>query len=411
MTALLTVFAGYFGGKEVPQTTQLWVDALRAESDYMILSFDNNSPVAWPREWLADTGVLILSKRHGEYDFGSYKYGILAAKEKGWYQRASHLLLCNDSVVGPISPLRPVLDQMQASEDEAWSLTQSDQITPHLQSYFLLLGREVFAHPRVESFFQSISRQPSRHDVIEQYELGFSKLLLALGIPLRALLMAENCLDPRNGERMGNPTAYPLSLACMGLPVIKAKALRDAMANNDPLWPTLKLIAKNNPLLWDALWRSTPSRRLWQEAQTVVVLLLPSDFVQLDAWVEWLDRLPHENCRLLLPVSLMEPKKRATIINLYRHWIEKGCLLIQAFELNDREASIEDILLLTLAAVDSEWICLGTKSLLGNMAKFLVQLRRLTAQPLSDVWPDEPAMARRSYLLTSRRIDQLSPLN
>lgn len=411
MTVLLTVFAGYFGGKEVPEVTRLWVDALRAESEFMVLCFDNNSPDFWPEQWLEDSDMLILSKRHGEYDFGSYKRGIAAAQEKKWYQQSSHLLLCNDSVIGPIAALKPVLDRMQANEGEAWSLTQSDQITPHLQSYFLLLGREVFGHPDVQVFFQSISRQPSRHEVIKQYELGFSRLLLARGVPLRALLMAEECLDPRNGERMGNPTAYPLSLACMGLPVIKAKALRDSLANNDPLLSTLKLIAEKNPSLWDALWRSTPSRRLWQEAQTVLVLLFPSDFVQLDDWVAWLDRLPHQNCRLMLPVSLMEPARRATIINSYRHWIEEGRLLIHAFEPNDREATMEEILILSIATVDSEWICFGTKNLLANTAKFMVQLRRLTAEPLPDIWSDEPVMARRSYLLKSGRINQLGLLN
>ena len=407
MTVLLTVFAGYFGGKEVPEVTRLWVDALRAESEFMVLCFDNNSPGFWPKQWLEDSGMLILSKQHGEYDFGSYKYGIAAAQEKKWDQQASHLLLCNDSVIGPISSLKPVLGRMQSNEDEAWGLTQSDQITPHLQSYFLLLGRKVFGHHDVQAFFRSVSGQQSRYDVIEKYELGFSRLLLALGFPLRAFFIGEDCLDPRNGKRMINPTAYPLSLVCMGSPLIKTKALRDPLANNDSLLSTLKLIANKNPYLWNALWRSIPSRRLWQEAQTVLVVLVPGDSDRLDAWVEWLDNLPHDNCRLMLPVSLMNPAMRAKIINSYKHWIEKGRLLIHAFELNDDHSSIEEILLLSIATVDSEWICLGTKKLLANTARFMVQLRRLAAEPLKDVWFDEPVLARRSYLLKSGNVDQL----
>ena len=404
MTTLVTVLAGYFGSQSVPESTRLWVEALRQHSQRMVLVFDNDPPREWPEHWQTDSCITLVCQRHGEYDFGSYKRGIAAARDAGWLSSASHLLLCNDSVLGPLSPLEPVLQRMQATDHEAWGLTQSDQITPHLQSYFVMLGRQVFEHPEIQAFFAGIQRQPTRHAVIEAYELGLSRLLLNVGFSLNAWLRAEDCLDPRNGERMGNPTAFPCAMVHQGVPVIKSKALRDPSANNDELHRTTKLLAQRNPELWQALWQSTPHRRLWLAAQTVTVLLRSKERDQLDAWLEWLAVFPHNSCRLMLSMPFSDPAGRAQISNLYRSWIERSQLSIHA---DDQAQGEKADLIMAIASMDSEWLCLGSSGLLHRPASLLVQLQRAIAQPLCDVWEGEPILVRRSCVLAAGGLQSL----
>ena len=93
MNTLVTVLAGYFGSQSVPESTRLWVEALRQHSQRMVLVFDNDPPLEWPEHWQTDSCITLVCQRHGEYDFGSYKRGIAAARDAGWLSSASHLLL------------------------------------------------------------------------------------------------------------------------------------------------------------------------------------------------------------------------------------------------------------------------------------------------------------------------------
>ena len=51
---------------------------------------------------------------------------------------ADELMLANDSVLGPIHPLAPVIERMRAGGDGLFGLTESLQGGAHLQSYMLL---------------------------------------------------------------------------------------------------------------------------------------------------------------------------------------------------------------------------------------------------------------------------------
>ena len=407
MSSLLTVLAGYFTGQSVPETTVLWVDALRKHSHWMVLVFDNAPPKIWPQHWIDDANITLQCEPHGEYDFGSYKRGMAAARAQGWHGSTTHLLLTNDSVIGPLAPLEPVLSCMQANDDEAWGLTQSDQMTPHLQSYFLIFGKKVFENPAVQAFFDGIKRQETRHAVIEKYEMGLSRVLLEAGLTLKAWLTAEDCLDPRNGERMGNPTSFPCALVHQGVPVIKTKAFRDPSANNDSLGQTTKLVAQRNLDLWKALWKSTRHRRLWQDAQSVTVLLQSKERDQLNEWIKWMDLLPHKNCRVMFTIPLSDPAGRAQILNRYRSWIESSRLLIHSYDQAFYQVSGAVNLISAIAVSDSEWFCIGSPNLLQKPSSLIVQLRRATEQPLCDLWKGGPVLARRLFLLSAGNLHAL----
>ena len=136
----------------------------------------------------------------------------------------------------------------------------------------------------------------------------------------------------------------------------------------------------------------------------MTVLLRSKERDQLDAWLEWLTVLPHNSCRLLLSLPFSDPAGRAQIANLYRSWIERSQLSIHA---DDQAQGDEADLILAIAKMDSEWLCLGSSGLLRMPSSLLVQLRRAIAKPLCDVWDGEPLLVRRSFALTAGGLQSL----
>ena len=147
------------------------------------------------------------------------------SRTNGQLEKATHVLLCNDSVYGPISDLATAIKPMLQQDEEAWGLTESHQLRPHLQSFFLLFGRSILQEPRIRNVFHSVQQQPHRQAVIEHYELGLSRALLAAGIQLKALIPADIHRRSLCGQPMLNPTAWPLSSLKLGLPVLKKKSV------------------------------------------------------------------------------------------------------------------------------------------------------------------------------------------
>ena len=84
----------------------------------LILVYDQDQLNFTP-EWLESSAdVEVLVERHGAYDFGSYGRGLRLAEERGWLLDAAHVLLCNDSMIGPFwgfnDFIRPMLRRRSA---------------------------------------------------------------------------------------------------------------------------------------------------------------------------------------------------------------------------------------------------------------------------------------------------------
>ena len=140
---ILIVMAGFYRGSLISSLTQVWVESLAVHAHQLVLVFDNHPPDQMPPRW-GSHGIDVLFEPHGEYDFGSYKRGLMHARAQGYLDQVSHVLLCNDSVIGPLTDLKQVFQSVCGPPDHVYGLTISYQIRPHLQSFFLMMGREVF---------------------------------------------------------------------------------------------------------------------------------------------------------------------------------------------------------------------------------------------------------------------------
>lgn len=184
------IFAGFTANGNLTENNLYYLSCLRQVVDYLVYVADSkaNSDTF---EKLKQYCNVIIIKRHGEYDFGSYKLGYNFLKERGVLDNSKQLLLCNDSIdfVGQTKDLSKIINS--SKQYEAYSLCTATYgfgkkikphkyewiKNPHLQSYFLLLDKSVFNTSYFNEFINSVSKQQNKTEIIKLYEIGLSELL------------------------------------------------------------------------------------------------------------------------------------------------------------------------------------------------------------------------------------------
>ena len=116
----------------------------------------------------------VIVRENIGYDFMSYKVGL----ESFNYLEYDEVILCNDSVYGPLYPLTTLFSDMKNQECDFWGITESNVLNYHLQSYFLVFRKQVLSSLIFKNFFDTIKILKNKNDIIEQYEIGLSQQLL-----------------------------------------------------------------------------------------------------------------------------------------------------------------------------------------------------------------------------------------
>ena len=120
--------------------------------------------------------VSYTASRHGEYDFGSYKRAYQQADLSGY----DVVYLVNDSVVGPLQPLEPYLQRMEALGTDAFGFALNpSRHGRHLQSWFIGLKPSVFRASWFSEFLAGVEAVGRKEDVCIRYENGLARLLEA----------------------------------------------------------------------------------------------------------------------------------------------------------------------------------------------------------------------------------------
>ena len=184
------IFAGFTAKGNLTENNLYYLSCLRQVVDYLVYVADSKTNPD-SIEKLKQYCDAIIIKRHGEYDFGSYKLGYNVLKEQGILDNSKQLLLCNDSIdfVGQTENLTDIINS--SKNYEAYSLCTSTYgfgkkikphkyewiKNPHLQSYFLLIDKSVFNTSYFYEFINSVSKQQNKTEIIKLYEIGLSELL------------------------------------------------------------------------------------------------------------------------------------------------------------------------------------------------------------------------------------------
>ncbi|MBY0335263.1 MAG: hypothetical protein K2X11_01535 [Acetobacteraceae bacterium] len=137
------------------------------------------------RDWDAvgkDT-VLRLARRNVGRDFGAWRDA--AARVLPRLGRPAELLLANDSVLGPIRPMDPLLAAWRAGGEGLFGMTESRGGGAHLQSYALLArGAGVGV---LLDHLAAVRDFRSKWRTVQQGEIGLSERFRAAGLRRAAL--------------------------------------------------------------------------------------------------------------------------------------------------------------------------------------------------------------------------------
>ncbi len=242
----VAIFASYSSDGFLPPQVLPYLAGLEPLTKAIVVVCDNDL-MPGERERLESFATHVITGRHGEYDFGSYKRGWAWANENGLLVDADDLILCNDSCFGPVGSFKPMFDQMEARHLDFWGATDSHQFNYHLQSYWMVLSRNVFSSDAFKQFIEGIKEQENVQMVIQEYELGLTKKLIEAEFKAGALV--ENTIKGSHPEdpTTANISIYPLYTLEAGLPLVKAKALRIPHMNIDGQNRLLAWLKENAP--------------------------------------------------------------------------------------------------------------------------------------------------------------------
>ncbi|RME88375.1 MAG: hypothetical protein D6767_10325 [Candidatus Hydrogenedentota bacterium] len=152
---------------------------------------------------LKSTCSVLIERENIGYDFGSWKDALMSLP----WQKASRIILLNDSVLGPYHPIENLLQKAEKSTADFYGIFESREGKPHLQSFFLYFKKSVLNSEAFEKFWDTLSFYPvwAKPLIVYKYEIGLSDGLLKAGFTFDSLIRYE---DYKNKIGKRNPAFY-----------------------------------------------------------------------------------------------------------------------------------------------------------------------------------------------------------
>ncbi len=241
------VLASFFGDGQVDDYVLYLAQGIKRICDYVIFVADN--PI-YPDEArkLEDVCDVCICKRHGEYDFGSYKRGYQYAVEEKLLDDGDELLFVNDSCYGPAHPFERVVEVFREKNTDFYGLTISTTPQDHLQSFFYIFSPRVYRSDVFKNFLQSVKAQISPANVVYKYEMQFTKCLADAGFSYSSFVDREWYRKHGFGKLI-IPTKYTKTLLKHHqYPLVKIKVLQGSSAESPE--ETVALVKSDFPELY-----------------------------------------------------------------------------------------------------------------------------------------------------------------
>jgi len=182
----------------------------------IVRSSPGNEP--WTDTSALDASVGYVQRPNAGYDFGSWAAAMELFPGALAYDQ---VLLTNDSIVGPFGGLDVLLDDLATTTADVWAATSTLQLGPHLQSFFVGYRRGVLREPALRDFWMGIREHGTKREIIEEHEIGLSRVLQAEGYSATAAIPSE--LVVGDGD---NPTIDGWDrLLDAGFPFVKRELL------------------------------------------------------------------------------------------------------------------------------------------------------------------------------------------
>ncbi len=170
------LFAGYDKNDIVNDALVYYVKTLSKYGD-VIFCMDCNCKDT-EIEKVKPYTITTITKRHGEYDFGSYKRAYQYALDNGILENYDVLYLVNDSVFGPMSDISQILTKIENIPTDASGIIVSKHKThSFMESWFVRLNKNIFMSDWFNDFISNVKHEEYKYEITVKYEHGLTKLI------------------------------------------------------------------------------------------------------------------------------------------------------------------------------------------------------------------------------------------
>ena len=202
------IFAMYSSNGLIESSTIDYLKELKKYSDYMVVIGDCpifESEIKKIQPYINS----YVFKKHGEYDFGSYKRGFSILKSEKVLSKIDNLVFANDSVDYLGESLKDFFEQMKLHDFFGLTLNnygyskdlKSYIPAPHLQSFLITISSNIFKERFFSNFLNSVKKERVKEKIIYKYEMGLSRIILENGfkkysyyVPLKDSVAMDPCL-------------------------------------------------------------------------------------------------------------------------------------------------------------------------------------------------------------------------
>jgi rhamnosyltransferase len=214
-------FCSYYTGKSIPEYVKFYIQELKRHFTKVILVTNEKEMIPGDIVFFKNNDIDINLVVNEGYDFGMY-YKMFKKYDVSDYDRVG---LINDSCI-LFKKLDFVFQWIDEEQPDYCSLTDTNEVSYHLQSYFLVINKK--AIPFVTDYFNKTGIVKDFWELVKVYEVGLSSYLLTNGLTIKA------CYPVRKNRR-GNPTYLDTKYFIKkGSPMIKKKVF--LLKYPDPDW-------------------------------------------------------------------------------------------------------------------------------------------------------------------------------
>lgn len=180
----LALYASYQTGDTLPGYVQFALTHLAETGFHVVLLTNRREFSKDTLDFLSERKIeLYLTENHG-FDFGMWRR-YLKDKAPMGMQSLERLLLVNDSMVYYQNKFGDYIRRAEASPADVVSLTENNEVRPHLQSFFLYMKQ-----PALGAFYlhmMEIPEQDNFYDVVHKLEIGLANTFDEAEIQMEAL--------------------------------------------------------------------------------------------------------------------------------------------------------------------------------------------------------------------------------
>ena len=214
-------FASYFTGNTLPYYITVYLKELNKHFTKVVLLSSQANLQYSDLQFLKQENIQLILEKNEGFDFGLWQKAFQQFDMNTFDQVA----LVNDSCI-LFNPLDEFMSWSRINNADLQGMTMSDAITPHIQSYFLILQKNAIKHTYV--YFKEHKILTHISDVIETYEVGLSTYLISKGLKI------DSYIDNNGYSGEYSPYYHCIDYhIAKGIPLIKKKILFESYRNDE----------------------------------------------------------------------------------------------------------------------------------------------------------------------------------